>query len=88
MEISIAEFASIGIVGAVVSLIVEIIKDKAGTNSNETRLLTVVFAIVAGTILWAVQHNAVLWQNILAILATATTVYALIVKGLKDREDV
>lgn len=88
MELTIVEFMSIGIVGTAVSFFVESVKKRYPMESNKVRIITISASITAGAILWALQQNAVLWQNILAILATATTVYSVFIKAVKDREDV
>lgn len=88
MELSIVEFMSIGIVGAAVSLFVETLKKYYPLQSNNARIITIAVSVVAGALLWALQQNAVLWQNILAILASATTIYSVFIKAAKDREDV
>lgn len=83
MEVSVEQLLSIGIVGALLSVALEWLKAKYAMDSKEARIITIVGAVVLGTIVWALQMNAVLWQTIIGILATASTVYAIVIKSLK-----
>lgn len=88
MELTLIEFMSIGIVGSAVSVFVEVLKTKYPLDSKEARMTVLLVSLVAGMLLWALQQNAVLWQMVLAVLASATVVYSFLIKAVKDREDV
>lgn len=83
MDVSIEQLLSIGIVGALLSVAMEWLKAKYTMESVEARIITIVGAIVLGTVVWALQMNAVLWQSILGVLATASMVYAVVIKSIK-----
>lgn len=73
------EFLEIGIIGAIISIIIQIIKEKWGTESDTTKVLTIGLSIVIGSVYYFLQGTA-LWQSILGVLATASTFYALIIR--------
>ena len=77
--IDINDFLGIAIVGAALSAIVEFIKNKYGTASWVTKLLTVVLAILVGTGYYFLQGTGLL-TTILGVLAAASTVYAYFLK--------
>lgn len=83
MEVSIEQLLSIGIVGAVLSVAMEWVKAKYTMDSKEARIITIVGAVVLGTGVWALQSNVVLWQSVIGVLGSASTVYAIIIKSIK-----
>lgn len=77
------DFTSIAIVGITLSLIVEGIKTKFGTNSFATKVLTVILALVFGGFYWAAQGTE-FYQAVLGVLAAASTFYALFLNSSKS----
>lgn len=71
------EFLAIGIVGAALSLLVEWLQAKYGTSSKETRAIVLGGAIMLGAAVWALSLNTVLYEAVLGVLASASTVYAM-----------
>lgn len=70
-------FLSIGLIGVVLSFIIEAIQRTYGTSSMKTRGLSILLSIVVGggyfflsTTLW--------WADIVGILAAASTTYAML----------
>lgn len=85
MELS--AFLEISIVGALLSLVIEYITNKANTNPLGGKTLAILLSIVVGAAYWFLSGTAI-WQSILGILAAASTVYAIVFSGSKkDRED-
>jgi len=74
----ITTFLSIGVVGGLASLIIEVIKSKV-SDSMSAKLITIAVAIVGGTALHFAQQFGVL-ESIMAVLATASTIYAFFLK--------
>ena len=75
----IATFLEIGIVGIGLSLIIQFIKAKFGTESLTTKGLTVGLAVAAGTV-WVLFSGAAWFATVLGILAAASTFYAFFLK--------
>lgn len=73
MEIS--AFLGIGIVGAVLSLVVEYIKAKSVDQLN-LRTLVIALSLVVGSVYWFLA-DTVYYETVLGVLASASTVYAL-----------
>lgn len=73
MEIS--AFLGIGIVGGVLSLVVEYIKAKS-TDELNLRTLVIALSLVVGSVYWVVA-GTVYYETVLGVLASASTVYAL-----------
>jgi hypothetical protein len=67
------------IVGAVASLIIDIIKKQWGTESLTTKIITIGLSLIAGLMIFLFEDTP-LWSNFLGVLATASTVYAFILK--------
>lgn len=72
-------FLEIGIVGVLLSLFVQVMKGKFGTNSNGTKLLTVLLSLVVGGLYTYLQQTNLI-ETVAGVLAAASTVYALILK--------
>ena len=81
------QFLQIAIVGVVTSGIVQLIKNKFGTSSNGTKALVIGLSLVFGIGIYFLQQNVELYQAVLGILATASTVYAFVVKGLTKTDE-
>lgn len=75
----VADFLGIGVIGIGLSLVIEAIKSMYGPASDTTKLITVGLAIVVGTAYYFLRQT-IWWQTILGILATASTVYAFLLK--------
>ena len=71
----------IGIIGVIVSLLTEAFK-RSNMSGFKKQAIAVVLSIVAGIIYFNIKDTA-LFENILAILATATLIYEYIIKAFK-----
>lgn len=67
------------VIGAIVSVIVQVIKNKYGTTSAGTLIAVLAISIVAGTGYYFIKQTSLL-QPILQILAFAGAVYTYIIK--------
>lgn len=65
----------IAIVGAILSGIVQWAKKKWGTEGLQTKILTVVLALIVGALVFFFEGTTY-WQAVIGILASASTVYA------------
>lgn len=73
------DLLQIGIVGAALSGVVQLLKAKLGTDSLKTKLLTVGLAVVTGGTYWLLRDTDLL-KTIVGVLVSASTVYALLLK--------
>ena len=71
------------IVGALVSLVVQIIKVYAGTRGTKSLAVSVFVSLVAGTAYYLFSYNTALWEAVLQVLVYANAVYAVIIKQLE-----
>lgn len=77
MEIQ--DFIGIALVGALLSVVVQIIKNSFGTEGNVTKLLTIVLAlIVGGAYVWL--RSTPYFETAILVLTTSSAVYALLMK--------
>lgn len=67
------------VIGAIVSLIVQVIKNKYGTNSTGTLVAVTAVSLVAGTAYYFIKDTAYL-QTVLSILGFAGAVYTYILR--------
>ena len=72
MEIN--DFLGIAIVGVIMSLLIEGIKQKLGDNTFPSRVVIVAAAIVVGG-LYVWIRQTIWWSTILGVLAAASTFY-------------
>lgn len=73
------EFLAIAVVGAVLSAIMQIIKEKFGTDSGTSKFLVIGLSlIVGGVYVWV--RSTPYWETALTVLMSASTVYALLIK--------
>lgn len=72
-------FLQIGIVGALLSFVVEFIKNHYGTTSIATKGLTVLLSLVLGVGLYFIQGTEI-FTAVTGILGMATVVYAYLLK--------
>lgn len=76
------EFLVLPLVGALVSLVVQLIKVNVGTYGMRTIAVAVVLSVVAGGIYFFLA-GTVFWQDALRILVYANAVYGFIIKQLE-----
>jgi len=75
----ITEFLAIGVVGAMLSVALEVITNKFGTNKTTSKLITLGLALfVGGLYVWV--RSTEYWQTALLVLGAASTVYAFFIK--------
>jgi hypothetical protein len=75
----IIDFVAIGIVGALLSAIVQVIKDTWGTESNQTKMITIALSIViGGAYVWL--RSTPFFETTIMVLMAASTVYALLLR--------
>ena len=73
------DFLGIAVVGAGLSLVIEVIKKQFGTDSTQTKLLTLALAVVVGGA-YVLLRDTPVFPTILMVLASASTVYAYFLK--------
>ena len=79
---NITEFLAIGIVGAVLSMVFQYFKTTSGLKA---KLWTVGLSLaVGGVYVWI--RDTVYWETVVGILASASTVYALFIKGSNNTD--
>lgn len=77
-------FLGIAIVGAALSLVIEWVTNKLGTNSAGSKAVSIALSVVVGGAYWYLSGTAI-WQSVLGVLAAASTVYAIFInKGSKE----
>lgn len=75
-----SDFLGIVVIGAGASALVQFIKSTFGTKSNKTKLILVLIAIVTGVGYYFLQVHQDLFQIVVTILGTASTIYAFLLK--------
>lgn len=79
MQIDVTDFIAIPIVGVGLSLAIEAIKSKWGTQPKTTKFLTLALAlVVAGGYAWV--RSTSYWPVIVGILGAASAFYAFFLK--------
>jgi len=73
------DIASFVVIGAVVSLIVQIIKNKYGTNTTGTLTAVMALSLVTGTVYYLIKDTSY-FTAIVSILGFAGAVYTYILK--------
>lgn len=73
------DFLGIMVVGTGLSLVVEMIRQRLGPDSQRTKLITIGLSVLVGTGYYLLR-DTVLWQTVLGILMAASTVYAFFIK--------
>lgn len=73
------QFLQIGIVGTALSFLVQYIKNKFGTDSDTTRIITVALSIALGASYWLLVDTSI-WLPVVGILGSATTIYSLFIR--------
>lgn len=79
------DFGSLVIVGAIVSLIVQVIKTKLGTSKMASLAAVIVLSLIGGAV-YVTLKDTTYWQTILQILMAAGAFYAFIIKQLEPRD--
>lgn len=75
----IGDFLAIMVVGAILSVVIEMIKGRFGQGSNATKLLTIALAlVVGGGYVWL--RSTPYFETAVLILTSASAVYALLIK--------
>lgn len=75
----IGDFLGIAVVGALLSVFVQVIKTKFGTSGNSTKLLTIALALViGGAYVWL--RSTPYFETAILVLTTSSAVYALVMK--------
>lgn len=78
----ITQFLSISIVGAAMSFMMQWLKNKYGVSGSQTKAIAIVGSVILGGAIWFLSTTPV-WATILGVLASASTVYALLFSGNK-----
>lgn len=76
------EFLVLPLVGAIVSVVVQLIKVNVGTYGMRTIALAAALSVVAGGIYFLLA-GTVFWQDALKILVYANAVYGFVIKQLE-----
>ena len=77
------ELTSYVIIGVIVSVIVQFLKKKFGTNTQATLVAVIVISILAGSTYFMIKETS-LWQPIVSILGFAGAVYTYIIQRFED----
>jgi hypothetical protein len=76
---NINDFLGIAIVGSFLSLVIHYIKEKLGTTSFGSKMITLGLAVAVGGFYWFLRDTSA-WETILGVLAASSTVYAFFLK--------
>lgn len=79
------DLASFVIIGAIVSLVVQVIKTYAKTDDTKTLISVVAVSLLAGGI-YAFVKDTPYWQPVLNILAFAGSVYTFIIRRFESEK--
>lgn len=82
----IADFLAIGIVGVLLSVVIEIIQAKFGTSSLKTKAVAIGLSLGLGAV-YVLFRDTSWWMTFLTILGAASTVYALVLKDLLSKSE-
>jgi len=77
------ELTSYIIIGVAVSAIVQFLKKKYGTESNQTMVIVIGLSILAGSLYFFIKDSGY-FENILTILAFAGATYTYVLKKFED----
>lgn len=77
MEIT--DFTAIAVVGAILSLLIKMIKARYGTTSNATKALTLALSVGIGGF-YVLINSTPYFETIVLVLSSASAVYALLIK--------
>lgn len=74
---NISDFLNIGIIGAFLSVIIEMIQRIFGTGSAATKSISILLAVGIGSAYYFLSTTP-WWPSVLGVLAASSTVYALV----------
>ena len=74
------EFASLALVGAIVSVIVQFIKSNTVFSP---RVVVVLLSVIAGALYYLVSSSGI-WESVLQVILYANTVYLFLIKPFED----
>lgn len=69
----------IAIVGAILAGIIQFLKNKFGTEGWQTKVLTVLLALIVGAGIYFFQNTSY-WETVMGVLTAASTVWAFFLK--------
>jgi hypothetical protein len=78
MEIT--DFLGITVVGILLSLAVQLLKEKWPAKPVVVKLLTLTFSVLVGGAYWFLRDTPI-WPTIIGVLTTASAVWALLLKN-------
>lgn len=78
------EITSFVVIGAIVSALVQFLKNKFGTTSPATLFIVVALSILAGSFYFFVKGTSY-WEPIIAILGSAGAVYTFIIQRFEEK---
>lgn len=73
-------FLQIGLIGALLSSIVHVVKSRFGTEGNTTKIITIVLAVLLG-VGYYLASSTPWWQSIIQILGISSIIYAFLLKA-------
>jgi hypothetical protein len=77
MEIN--DFMGIAIVGAALSVVIQAIKNRFGTESGETKALTIALSLVVGAAYVGIRSTPY-FETVILVLGSASAVYAILMR--------
>lgn len=77
MEVN--DFIGIAIVGAALSVVIQGIKNRFGTESGETKALTIFLALIVGAAYVAIRSTSY-FETVILVLSSASAVYAFLMR--------
>ena len=75
------QFLTIGIVGAILSFVIESLKAKYGEDN--AKYIAIALSLVVGIAYWYLA-NTEAWKAVLGILASATLMYQYVIKPVNE----
>jgi hypothetical protein len=78
------EILQLSIVGAIVSVIVQFLKNSTSSKFLGPRTYAIALSLVAGTAYWLLKDNIVLWQAVAGIAVVANAVYGFLISALEQ----
>ena len=77
------EILQLSVVGAIVSVVVQFLKNSTSSKFFGPRTYAIGLSLVAGTAYWLLRDNVVLWQAIGGIAVVANAVYGFLISALE-----
>jgi hypothetical protein len=77
------EILQLSIVGAIVSVVVQFIKNSTSSKFFGPRTYAIALSLIAGTGYWLLKDNIVLWQAVGGIAVVANAVYGFLISALE-----